>query len=171
MSRYRYQGFCKVKCQCSTLQLSVLNLRSGGAKMADADARLLLARRLRALREEQWPDLKITQLQLGQALGGVKPLSVPLISSWESQTNPKIPPYYRLEAYAQLFATRRSFDSGTPRLIKPDDMDLAEQQAMTELRQGLSQLRTAALRVASGSGLGPASAALPAAVAGAVPIG
>jgi hypothetical protein len=75
--------------------------------MADADPRLLLARRLRALREEQWPDLKITQLQLGQALGGEKkPLSVPLISSWESQTNPKIPPYFRLEGYAQLFATR-----------------------------------------------------------------
>ena len=82
--------------------------------MADADPRLLLARRLRALREEQWPDLKITQLQLGQALGGAKPLSVPLISSWESQTNPKIPPYSRLEGYAQLFATRRSFGSGTP---------------------------------------------------------
>lgn len=139
--------------------------------MADADPRLLLARRLRALREEQWPDLKITQSQLGQALGGVKSLSVPLISSWESQTNPKIPPYFRLEGYAQLFATRRSFDGGRPRLIKPDDMDAAEQQAMAELRQELGQLRTGALRAASGSGLGLASAALPAAVAGAAPMG
>jgi hypothetical protein len=122
--------------------------------MADADPRLLLARRLRALREEQWPDLKITQSQLGQALGGGKTLSVPLISSWESQTNPKIPPYYRLEAYAQLFATRRSFDSGTPRLIKPDDMEAAEREAMAELRQELGQLRIGAMRAASGLGLG-----------------
>lgn len=120
--------------------------------MADADPRLLLARRLRALREEQWPDLKITQLQLGQALGGAKPLSVPLISSWESQTNPKIPPYFRLEGYAQLFATRRSFDSGTPCLIKPDDMDAAERQVMADLRQELGQLRIGAMRAAGGPG-------------------
>jgi hypothetical protein len=140
--------------------------------MADADPRLLLARRLRALREEQWPDLKITQLQLGQALGGEKkPLSVPLISSWESQTNPKIPPYFRLEGYAQLFATRRSFEGVPPRLVKPDDMDAAERQAMAELRQELGQLRTGALRAASGSGLGPVSAPLPTAAAGAGPIG
>lgn len=131
--------------------------------MADADPRLLLARRLRALREEQWPDLKITQLQLGQALGGAKPLSVPLISSWESQTNPKIPPYFRLEGYAQLFATRRSFGSGTPRLIKPDDMDAAEQQVMAELRQELGQLRIGAMRAASGPGPGGIPASHPAA--------
>src|SRR5262249_13726219 len=124
--------------------------------MADADARLLLARRLRALREEQWPDLKITQSQLGQALGGAKPLSVPLISSWESQANPKIPPYSRLEGYAQLFATRRSFDSGTPCLIKPDDMEAAEREAMAELRQELGQLRIGAMRAASGPGRGEA---------------
>jgi len=123
--------------------------------MADADPRLLLARRLRALREEQWPDLKITQLQLGQALGGEKKqLSVPLISSWESQTNPKIPPYFRLEGYAQLFATRRSFDGGTPRLIKPDDMDEAEREAMAELRRELGQLRMGAMRAASRLGPG-----------------
>lgn len=126
--------------------------------MADADARLLLARRLRALREEQWPDLKITQFQLGQALGGEKPLSVPLISSWESQTNPKIPPFSRLEGYAQLFATRRSFAAGTPRLIRPEDMDEAEQQAMAGLRQDLAQLRNGALRA---SRLGPGAVAAP----------
>jgi hypothetical protein len=130
--------------------------------MADADPRLLLARRLRALRDEKWPDLRITQLQLGQALGGAKPLSVPLISSWESQTNPKIPPYSRLEGYAQLFATRRSFGSGTPCLIMPDDMDAAERQAMAELRQELGQLRIGAMRAASGLGPGEVHAPLPA---------
>ena len=137
--------------------------------MADADPRLLLARRLRALREEQWPELRITQLQLGQALGGKKPLSVPLISSWESQTNPKIPPYFRLEGYAQLFATRRSFEGGTPRLIQPEDMDTAERQAVAELRQELGQLRTGAMRAASGSVLGPVSSPVPAEAAGTGP--
>jgi len=129
--------------------------------MADADPRLLLARRLRALREEQWPDLKITQLQLGQALGGAKPLSVPLISSWESQTNPKIPPYYRLEAYAQLFATRRSFDGGPPHLIKPDEMEEAERQVVAELKQELGQLRIGAMRAATGLGPGELPAPFP----------
>jgi hypothetical protein len=61
--------------------------------MADADPRLLLARRLRALREEQWPDLKITQSLLGQALGGGKTLTVLLISSRESKNNTKMLPY------------------------------------------------------------------------------
>jgi hypothetical protein len=127
--------------------------------MVDADPRLLLARRLRALREEQWPDLKITQLQLGQVLGGEKkPLSVSLISSWESQTNPKIPPFARLEGYAQLFATRSSFDGGTPRLVRPEDMDEAERQAMAGLRQELTQLRNGALRA---SGFGPGAVPAP----------
>ena len=139
--------------------------------MADADARLLLARRLRALRESQWPNLKITQSDLGQALGGAKPLSVPLISSWESQTSPKIPPYFRLEGYAQLFATRRSFDSGPPHLIKPDDMDAAERQAMAELRQELGQLRTGALRAASGLEPGPVPAPAPPVPGGIEPTG
>jgi hypothetical protein len=138
--------------------------------MADADPRLLLARRLRALREEQWPELRITQPQLGRALGGAKKLSVPLISSWESHTNPKIPPYFRLEGYAQLFATRRSFDGGVPRLIRPEDMDAAERQAMADLRQELGQLRTRAVRAASGSALGPAPVPLPAAGAGNEPM-
>src|SRR5262249_35857663 len=162
MSRYPYQDFCRVQRQCSTLQLKVLNLRSGGAKMADADPRLLLARRLRALREEQWPDLKITQLQLGQALGGAKPLSVPLISSWESQTNPKIPPYFKLEGYAQLCPTGRALGGGRPCRIKPDDMDAAEQQVMAELRQELGQLRIGAIRAASGAGPGGIPAPHPA---------
>ena len=79
--------------------------------MNDADPRLVLAWRLRALREERWADVKITQSQLGHALQPGKPLSVSLISSWESQTNPKIPPYPRLEGYAQLFAARPCFIS------------------------------------------------------------
>lgn len=130
--------------------------------MTDADPRLVLAWRLRALREERWADLKITQALLGQALQPGKPLSVSLISSWESQTNPKIPPYPRLEGYAQLFATRRSFEGDGPRLIRPDDMDEGERQAMTELRQELAQLRTSAMR-ATGFGLATTPVSHPAA--------
>src|SRR5438067_1572073 len=109
--------------------------------MTEADPRLLMARRLRALREDRWPDLKITQSQLAQALGGDKPLSVPLISSWETQANPKIPPPARIDGYAALFATRRSFTGDTPRLIKPADMDDGERQEMAEIRRELTQLR------------------------------
>jgi transcriptional regulator with XRE-family HTH domain len=107
------------------------------------DPRPLLARRLRALREDRWPGRKITQPQLAQALGGV---SVPLISSWESQTNPRIPPLSRLDAYAALFATARSFDGDAARVVSLQDMSDEERQAMNELKRELTQLRNAALR-------------------------
>jgi transcriptional regulator with XRE-family HTH domain len=122
------------------------------------DPRQLLAQRLRALREERWPGRKITQSQLAHALGGSKPLSVPLISSWESQTNPRIPPLARLEGYAALFATARSFEGDEPRLLSPRDMSDEEQQVMTELKQELTHLRNDALRsVAPATGTGQAS--------------
>ena len=113
--------------------------------MNDADPRLVLARRLRALREDQWPDLKITQAQLAQALGGEKPLSVPLISSWETQASPKIPPLSRLDAYAALFATRRSFTGDVPQPIEAADMTDAERQAMAEIKRELTQMRAQAM--------------------------
>jgi hypothetical protein len=113
------------------------------------DPRQLLAQRLRALREERWPGRKITQPQLARGLGGGKPLSVPLISSWESLTNPRIPPLNRLEGYAVLFATERSFTGDRPRMFSPGDMSDEERRAMIELKQELTHLRGDALRVAS----------------------
>jgi transcriptional regulator with XRE-family HTH domain len=110
--------------------------------MDSQDPRQLLAQRLRGLRE----DRKITQPQLAAALGGSKPLSVPLISSWESQTNPHIPPPARLEGYAAVFATSRSFDSAAPRRFGSDEMTDEERRAMTELRQELMHLRSDAMR-------------------------
>jgi transcriptional regulator with XRE-family HTH domain len=107
------------------------------------DPRRLLAQRLRSLREERWPGRKITQPQLARALGGV---SVPLISSWESQTNPRIPPPHRLDSYAQLFATTRSFDQDPGRLISASDMTDEERRAMSELKQEMGRLRSAAMR-------------------------
>jgi transcriptional regulator with XRE-family HTH domain len=109
------------------------------------DPRLMLARRLRALREDHWPGMRITQPQLARALGGGRPLSVPLISSWESQANPKIPPPRRLEAYAALFACPRSFTSAEPGLISPKDMSEEERQSMAKLRRELMDLRSRAM--------------------------
>lgn len=112
--------------------------------MDSQDPKQRLAQRLRALREETWPGRKITQPQLARALGGV---SVPLISSWESQSNPRIPPLPRLDAYAALFASPRSFDEDPGRLISPEDMTDEELQAMNELKQDLLGLRNGAMRV------------------------
>lgn len=116
--------------------------------MDGQDPRQLLARRLRTLREEGWPGRKITQPQLARALGGV---SVPLISSWESQTNPRIPPLSRLEAYAALFATPRSFDTDPAEILSPRDMSDEERQAVDDLKQELTKLRSTAMRAGADS--------------------
>jgi hypothetical protein len=110
------------------------------------DPRQILARYLRLLREERWPNMKITQPQLAQALGGVRPLSVPLISSWESATNPKIPPIPRLEAYATFFATERSAAGNPPRMLSSAEMTEPERRAKDELLRELMSLRKDALR-------------------------
>jgi hypothetical protein len=115
------------------------------------DPRRLLAHRLRSLREHGPHERKITQPELAEALGGGKPLSVPLISSWESQTNPRIPPLARLDGYAALFATARSFQTNPPHLLTAGDMSEAERHAMTELKQELTQLRNDALRATPSS--------------------
>jgi hypothetical protein len=116
-----------------------------GIRVDRDDPRLLLARRLRALREEHWPGMKITQPQLAQALDDRKPLSAALISSWESQTSPTIPPLPRLDAYAVLFATPRSFDGDGPRIISRQNMTPDEQAAEADLRRELRALRNRAL--------------------------
>jgi hypothetical protein len=87
--------------------------------MDGTDPRQLLALRLRALREDQWSGRRITQQQLARALGGV---SVPL-SSLESQTRPLTPPLPRLDVYAALFATARSFDGDDACLIDPAQIE------------------------------------------------
>jgi transcriptional regulator with XRE-family HTH domain len=103
-----------------------------------------LARRLRALREEHWPDRRtITQAQLAQALGKV---SVSLISSWESTSDPRIPPLARLNAYALLFASPRSFDSDPPAPLNPADLNDEERHVMGALQLELRQLRNEALQ-------------------------
>jgi transcriptional regulator with XRE-family HTH domain len=114
---------------------------TGGA-VDDLDPRQRLAQRLRGLRTEYWPDVRITQPQLAQALG----VSVPLISSWESGTNARIPPVGRLDDYAILFATSRSFGPDGPGQLDPADLTADEARTMSELGRELKQLRKAAMQ-------------------------
>ncbi|MFI9006749.1 helix-turn-helix domain-containing protein [Actinosynnema sp. NPDC053489] len=114
--------------------------------MIVADQSHTLAHRLRALREELWPDVTITQGDLARALGAEKPASVPLLSSWESRTKPKTPPLHRLAAYATFFATRRSVASRPYRLLPVDELTPEELRRREELLRELAELRAAAER-------------------------
>lgn len=97
-----------------------------------------LARRLKDLRLER----KLTQKELGTALGGDQPLSAPTIASWENKSAPKLPPQDRMLAYAQFFATPRSME-GTPRLIPTDDFTAEELADYETLRNEFLGLHAA----------------------------
>jgi transcriptional regulator with XRE-family HTH domain len=86
-----------------------------------------LARRLRQLRTQQWPDAGLTQDKLARVLSAEVQLSAATVSSWESASSPKLPPRRRLQAYARFFATQRSIEGSFPRLVPleqftPDEM-------------------------------------------------
>ena len=117
--------------------------------MNDEDSRQALARRLRALREGHWPGKKVNQAQLAAALGGGgrRSVSVSLISSWESRTDPTAPPMSRIEDIAAFFATPRSFDGKAGQLLSLDEMTTQEQAARKELLQELTDMRRRALNV------------------------
>ena len=115
--------------------------------MDDPGPRQVLARRLRALREERWPGRKVHQAQLAAALSGAgKSVSVPLVSSWESRTNPQVPPASRIQDLATFFASPRSFDGKVGRLLSPNELSAPEQAAREELFQELARLRSEALK-------------------------
>ena len=114
--------------------------------MDDAGPRQVLARRLRALREERWPGRKVHQAQLAAALSGAgKSVSVPLISSWESRSNPQVPPASRIQDIATFYASPRSFDGEVGRLLSLGELTAPEQVAREELLQELIRLRSEAL--------------------------
>ena len=121
--------------------------------MNDQDPRQILARRLRDLREHHWPR-KVNQSQLAEALGGDgnRPVSVPLISSWESGNNPAVPPASRIEDIATFFASPRSLDGRTGRLLSPDEMTVPERTAREALLEELTRLRRDALAAPGPSG-------------------
>jgi len=102
---------------------------------------IVLAQRLRALREETWPGVVVTQAQLAEAFN----LSVPAISSWESTTNPKAPPSRRLAAYARLFATERSIKGDRLKLVDESQLTQDERARRDELENELNELRVATM--------------------------
>src|SRR5215472_10096379 len=118
-----------------------------GLPVNDEGSRQALAQRLRTLREGHWPGKKVNQAQLAAALGGDgrRSVSVPLISSWESRTNPTVPPMPRIEDIATFFASARSFDGKVGHLLSPDEMTVQERAARVALLEDLTRLRRDAL--------------------------
>ncbi len=106
--------------------------------MSPVEPQPALARRLKALRERYWPDVGIRQGQLAKAFGGV---STSLISSWENTEKPVSPPVKRLEAYATLFATRRSWTGGSLRVLTLEELTDDERDQRKELLDELLWLR------------------------------
>lgn len=99
----------------------------------------LLARRLRELRERG--AVRLTQTELGRALADeTGPLSAASISMWEKPDSGRLPPRPRLEAYARLFCTPRSFQ-GEHRMLADSELTAEEQDRFHELLEELLELR------------------------------
>jgi transcriptional regulator with XRE-family HTH domain len=96
-----------------------------------------LAERLRDMRESR----HLTQKQLARVLGGTGALSIATVSLWEKPSSDRLPPPQRLDAYARLFCTGRSFGSGAPRLLRDDELTEEERQSKAELYAELLELR------------------------------
>lgn len=117
----------------------------GKGSMSPADPGLLrLAQRLRELREQQWPDVRLTQGALAKGLGSEERLSPATLSSWENPISPKLPPHSRMSAYARFFATRRSVEGDQPRLIAVGSLTNDERDTYEALETELLALRYAA---------------------------
>ena len=111
--------------------------------MQHAPPALQLAQRLRQLRQQRWPDARLTQEALAKAFSVEGNVAAATVSSWESLSVPKLPPRHRLLAYARFFATRRSVAS-TPKLFPFRDLTEDEKAAYRELEVELLSLRNAA---------------------------
>lgn len=98
-----------------------------------------LASRLRDLRQSLRPDRPVLQREVADALG----VSVALVSSWESERNPVVPPEERLKGFAQFFATPRSVAGDGGRLV--DDLTGEEENRRRTLIDDLVRLREEAL--------------------------
>jgi hypothetical protein len=102
---------------------------------------LRLAQRLRDLRELSWPEAGLTQAALANAFSSEARVSSATVSSWESQSSPKVPPRSRLTAYARFFATRRSIDADPPSLLPLAELTDDERHAYEVLEAELMTLR------------------------------
>ena len=102
----------------------------------EVDPGLALAKRLRALRVAGLAGTRITQRDLGLAIGA----SSPSISSWESEDSPKPPPRARLDRYARFFATDRSVAQKPFRVLPASQLTDAERARHDELLRELTSL-------------------------------
>jgi transcriptional regulator with XRE-family HTH domain len=84
-----------------------------------------LARRLKALRK----DRSIPQRRVADTLG----VSIALISAWESETNPTVPPGSRIRDLATFYASERSWTGDSGRLLTDDELSPAERGARDEI--------------------------------------
>jgi len=100
-----------------------------------------LADRLRALRRERWPDRRLTQQEVANALG----VSLASVSAWESVKSPTPVPANRLAAYARFFATKRSVGGAAPQLLAEDQLTEPEIEEYDRLAAELRQLRALAV--------------------------
>ena len=104
-------------------------------------AALQLASRLKQLRQQS---SRLTQKKLADAFSAEESLSPATVSSWESLNSPKLPPEYRIHAYARFFATPRSTLSKQPKLLSLDELAQDEKKAYERLDAELLRLRNAA---------------------------
>jgi hypothetical protein len=116
---------------------------SAGWKLGEIVAASLqaqrLARTLRDLRESHWPEASLTQAQLAKALSKDTRVAGATLSSWESATNPKLPPESRMRSYALFFCSERSME-GEPHLLAERDLTEAEKVTFSELETELLEL-------------------------------
>jgi hypothetical protein len=87
---------------------------------------------------------------LAEAFSAEHPLSAATVSSWENPTLPKLPPLYRLEAYARFFCTPRS-TAGPPKLYPAAELTPEELQSFGKLKTELERLRREASGEKGGS--------------------
>ena len=101
-----------------------------------------LARRLRELRLSRFPEARLTQGEVAQALSEQEPVAISTLSAWENVRTPTLPSRARLSTYARFFATERSLDR-TPHLLSLSDLDPTELAVYRELERELFRLRDA----------------------------
>jgi hypothetical protein len=98
-----------------------------------------MARALRELRTSEWGDIRLTQQDLAGAFSGEIRVAPATLSSWESLSNPKMPPAARLEMYARFFSTRASLIP-QPHLIPRAELDAEAARRYEELKSRLEAL-------------------------------
>lgn len=101
-----------------------------------------LARRLRELRLSRFPNARLTQGEVAQALSEEEPVAISTLSAWENVRTPTLPSRTRLSTYARFFATERSLDR-TPHLVPLADLNPAELAVYKQLERELFRLRDA----------------------------